>query len=1009
MNLDKNIDPKIKKAIDKLNLTREEALYMLSDIEGYREPLVDINQFIDDPQYLGTILKDEDTGKTKLYSIWIEALNKVFPNPYYSPFYEVAFSGAIGLGKCLCGSTRVPTSLGLLTLEELYQRKQAGDDFFTLTEEGIRKVIAVIDNGIKPVLNISMKSGKVLNPTSEHRFRVLTPEFEIAWKRAGELVIGDALIATKQQSGFGSYKLEPGLAYFMGVLIGDGCFTFNNGKGPRCNVGLCVGHQTFVEESNFIDEITALFHKYVGVANWYNDRDAHHIRKTNHEFSHMMETFESWTPDYLKRVPSVIYQCCQEDVMDFFAGLIDTDGHVGEVIELTFKSESLIDGLNSLCSSMGLITKKVVRRIKGKLYWRLTITGNSSFRRLKELGLKLRISYKQSAIEGFYNRIASRNERTIIPYSQDFIRSLRKTVKLSKNGTKRNMFGAAYQNQNVSLETFKRIEETYGIQDHPTIRYLLDHDAYIETIAGIQPGSEVQTYDLSCDGSPSYKVEGIVTHNSTIGRIILIYDLYKLLMLRNPFSKYGLIASDSIVMALLTANLKLARLVLYKPFSELIKSSPFFFDKLLNKRKVDEGGAVEFPSNVSIQAGSRFTHALGLAVFSGLLDEASFQQEGENTHQAYDSYIAMSRRMKSRFMELGGSIPGHLVLISSKKNENAFLEKHIEENKKDPNFICFDYPLWEAHKDKGIYSGKTFLVFAGTALQSPRILEDPNLVKKYPADKILNVPIEYEKEFRTNPEKALQDLAGANTISSSKYIAFPENLMKAIRIVHCCNVTDHIVLDFFDDKRIIEYIDVQKLQLYLNLLDNSPRYVHIDIGVTDDSYGFAMSCVSGMREVEKFDVDELLADPTSTGVTMKVEPIIRTELALSIRSTTRVPLWKVRDFIVDLSEMGFPIVMITADQYQSEDTLQLMTKMGYETDVVSLDKTKEPHITFRNALYEGRCELPEFQIMIKEFIELVDKGKKFDHTTEGTKDVTDAVVASHYTAFKHSGAFIDAQ
>lgn len=512
--------------------------------------------------------------------------------------------------------------------------------------------------------------------------------------------------------------------------------------------------------------------------------------------------------------------------------------------------------------------------------------------------------------------------------------------------------------------------------------------------------------------SPYYEVAftgSIGAGKSSIGRIILMYDLYKLLMLRNPFTKYQLIASDAIILALFTANLNLAKMVLYRPFRELVRSSPFFRDKLINRKKVmTEGGMIEFPSNVSIQAGSRFTHALGLAVFSGLLDEASYQQEGQTTHQAYDSYMSMSRRMKSRFMELGGVIPGHLCLISSKKDENAFLEAHILEHKDDPNFICFEYPLWEAHKDKGIYCGVTFKVFAGSSLQSPKIIEADNTTK-YPADKILNVPIEYKGEFNTNIEKALMDLAGTTSISSSKYISFPENLMKAIRIVHCCRVSEHIVLDFFDEKRIIEFIDVQKLKLYLNLLDSSPRYVHIDIGVTDDSYGFAMSCVSGMREVEKFDVDELMSDPQGTGLVMRNEPIIRTELALSIRSTTRVPLWKVRDFIVDLTEMGFPIVKVTADAFQSEDTLQLMTKMGYETDVLSLDKSKEPHITFRNALYEGRAELPDFKLMIKEFTDLVDKGKKFDHTTEGTKDITDAVVASHYAAFQSSGGFIDIQ
>lgn len=1004
MDLIPTTNPKIKKALK--GLSKSELAYLLSDFEGYQKPLVDINQFIEDKTYMGAILKDDD-NKSKLYSIWVNALNEIFPNPYYSPYYEVAFSGSIGTGKCLSESTRVSTSIGLLTLQELYTEFNLGNRFKTLTEDGVNDIVAVIDNGVKPVLKITTRSGKTLLPTLEHKFRVLTSDFAIEWKKAADLVVGDYLIATKECSSFGSERLAKGLAYLMGVLIGDGSFTYTNSNTPdRCDIRLTVGHKTYEEESDFMEEVTTLFHKYVGFNTWKKTKCAYYIGKINHDFCRMMVNWNSWTADYIKTVPSIIYKCCQRDVIDFIAGLIDTDGHVSAVnIDLCFKSEALIDGLISLFSAMGIQTKRSVKEIKGKNYWRLQIVGNSSFRRLHELGFNLRISYKQKGFEDLVKRAYHRNERNIIPYARNYIKRLRKEWVVHKGSKVNNLFGAAYNNQSVSLETLKKIDECLETSTHPTVRYLIDHDVYLDTVINVQDGGMKPTYDLSCKGSPSYRVEGIVSHNSTCGRIILMYDLYKLLMLRNPFSKYQLIASDAIVLALFTANLNLAKMVLYRPFRELVKSSPFFVNKLIDKKTTEEGTLL-FPSNVSIEAGSRFTHALGLAVFSGLLDEASFQQEGENTHQAYDSYLAMSRRMKSRFMELGGGIPGHLVLISSKKNENAFLEKHIAESKDDPSFRCFEYPLWEAQKDKGIYSGKTFRVFAGTPMQSPKILDDDNKTK-YPADKILNVPVEYLKEFQTNIEKALMDLAGTVSISTSKYIAFPESLRKAIRIVHCCTVTDHILLDFHDEKRIIEFIDVQKLKLYLNLLENSPRYVHIDIGVTDDSYGFAMSCLSGMREVEKFDLDEMMQDPSSTGMIMRNEPVIRTELALSIKGTTRVPLWKVRDFIVDLSEMGFPIVMITADTFQSEDTLQLLTKMGYETEYLSLDKYKDAHITFRNALYEGRCELPDFPLMIDEFTNLVDKGKKFDHPTGGTKDITDAVVGSHYTAFRHSGSFVD--
>lgn len=492
---------------------------------------------------------------------------------------------------------------------------------------------------------------------------------------------------------------------------------------------------------------------------------------------------------------------------------------------------------------------------------------------------------------------------------------------------------------------------------------------------------------------------------TTVGRIILLYDTYKLLMFRNPFDKFGLVSSDAIIIALFTANLKLADIVLYKPFREIVKHSPVFKSKQIKKNSLNaDKGPIEFINNISIVAGSRFTHALGLAVFSGMLDEASFQIQGTIINQAYDSYTSLARRMESRFMEYGGLIPGHLLLISSKKDENAFLEKHIEQSKGMPHFRVFDYPIWDVKRHTGIYSGNTFKVFAGTALQSPRIVEGMDY-SKYPSDKLMDVPVEYQEQFKKDIQKSLMEIAGSSSITSSKYIAIPEAITKSIKIVHCCHTSDYVMIDYTDDTRIISVIDVAKLKLYLNILPNASRYIHIDLGLTDDAAGIAMSCISGFRDVQRFDVEEITS--TSAGLVMKSEPIIRTELAIGVKSLTKVPLWKIRDLITDLSEIGFPIVKVTADSWQSEDTLQLMEKMGYSTEVISVDRDKIPHITFRNALFEGRSELPENQIMVREFTDLVDSGKKFDHPTKGTKDISDAVVASHYCAFKDSGTYIE--
>ena len=99
--------------LDNLALTDEEMTLVraiLSDVaEGgesellneiwmadYDEMPVDIVTFITDKDYLGESLMD-DAGNLLVYSYWVETLKKVFAND--SEVMEVAFSGAIGLGK----------------------------------------------------------------------------------------------------------------------------------------------------------------------------------------------------------------------------------------------------------------------------------------------------------------------------------------------------------------------------------------------------------------------------------------------------------------------------------------------------------------------------------------------------------------------------------------------------------------------------------------------------------------------------------------------------------------------------------------------------------------------------------------------------------------------------------------------------------------------------------------------------------------------------------------------
>jgi len=95
----KTLPPKeksiLKRLIEKFQNDPQSLLQLYAELEGYKEVPVDIITFIEHPKYLGLSLGG------KIYPVWKEALKTIFPNPFYSPYYECIYTGAIGVGKCL--------------------------------------------------------------------------------------------------------------------------------------------------------------------------------------------------------------------------------------------------------------------------------------------------------------------------------------------------------------------------------------------------------------------------------------------------------------------------------------------------------------------------------------------------------------------------------------------------------------------------------------------------------------------------------------------------------------------------------------------------------------------------------------------------------------------------------------------------------------------------------------------------------------------------------------------
>jgi len=503
-------------------------------------------------------------------------------------------------------------------------------------------------------------------------------------------------------------------------------------------------------------------------------------------------------------------------------------------------------------------------------------------------------------------------------------------------------------------------------------------------------GKEV-AYDLSIDYPHLYITpDGSIHHNTTIARIVLLYDLYKLLLLRDPHKKFNLIPTDRIVIALFNATLGLADQVLYEPFKNLIANSEFFQEHLdAENKKTSE---IRFVNNIGIVAGSRFTHTLGMAVFGGLLDEANFDVI---SNQAQESYNALLRRMESRFAQAGGKLPGHLCLVSSEKSPTDFVSQHREKVRGKQGVIIFQYPIWEVKKHLGIYSGKTFKVFIGDETTDPFIIEDESQLQYIDETKVIDVPIELKDKFELDLHNAIRDLAGYSVGSTHRIFKSKNILIKQASVINPVN--QQIIRLSFNDKSdvLINYFNINYLKN--PLFKECPRVIHIDLSITGDRTGIASGYIKGYKTIER-------VDPLTLEKHIFSEPEVVIDFVTYIEPLPgeRIPFYKIRQFIVDLSRIGYPVAMVTTDGFQSEDMRQQLTQMGYKTALLSVDRTKDPYLSFRDAIYEERVWIPKHDLLIKELLHVEDIGKKIDHPqefpdgTKGSKDGADAVVGVYW-------------
>ena len=523
---------------------------------------------------------------------------------------------------------------------------------------------------------------------------------------------------------------------------------------------------------------------------------------------------------------------------------------------------------------------------------------------------------------------------------------------------------------------------------------------------------------------------------STIAVIILLYLLYRLLCMKDPYQYYGMQPIDKITISLMNITIKNAQGVALDKMNQLILYSPWFL------RHGEMSGTTNLmykpEKHIEVIVGSSNNQVIGRALFGNFSDEVNFgiTNDVEKLKKKYKTLVSqIDARMKSRFLR-GTYLPTVNIIASSKNSDQAFLDDYIKTKKENEskNTLIVDEPQWVVDDRKN--SPNKFYVAIGNKFLANELLP----LNVTPAElevwrnkgySILEVPEGYYDNFAENIDGALCDIAGISTASAIKYIS-GQRLMQA--------KTDTYQNPFTRDVIEVGNSPDDHLQ-YANFFDMSkvspedlarPLFIHLDLSTggsgKGDKSGIAGTWITGkqisinshalpsgvqIQENGLVKLDEN-AEDSSRDLTYKLA------FSVSVKAPKgfQISFQKTRNFIRWLRDQGFNIKGVSADTYQSAGTLQDLKADGFETKILSVDRITQisgrdsskiclPYYYLRTAIYDRRVLIyQKCDLLTEELVNLERQSDGHinhpDNGTHGSKDQADAFCGSLFLASQYA-------
>jgi intein/homing endonuclease len=968
-------------------------LYDLLGTAHFKSPPVDMETFVMDPYFLG-----ETCSST--YPQLLRDLTEIFKGDYN----EIVLTGALNVGKCIAGDTRIVCAqTGISRTVEEWASDGAPFDVESLaydtTKEWTRGRAVAFASGQKPCVRLRARSGREVTLSTDHP--VLTSQ---GWVLAGELQAGQCLVTSRTRP----EPTDP-------LLVSDAevaWAAYFLADGNAESAVWCSGCAARADD--YTACVQALGLRVEDPYKRWHAQGAHYIR------AHRLQPLlRAWGLDCLskdKRLPSQVWRLSTPQLALFLNRFFSCDGHVSAQgqIQLVLASRALIEETQEILLRLGVHSFTAYKRAtysyagerRDADSWRLTISGRGPVLRFLDavgslLGKEERCAQARGLLE---SRTIAANLDTSPFDGRAFVRLSREVGRSAKTDPVWKSLRVSSATQRAGHERLSRIAtEAGGLP--PWADWWQDPNIYWDTVTEVTPIGVIPVFDITVPGVASFVAHGFVLHNTFESSIGMCRGMYELSLMRNPQRSFGLSADTQIIFAGFSVKEELAREVVLKNITGKLDSSPYFAKHF--KPKVTQKN-IRFPGNVmAVARATTDTAVLGMAVYMALMDEADFMPKRKRNGSANDRMVVTSmakaiydglrRRIQGRFGRYG-----KIFLPCSKTTVESFLQTRIAEAAKDPRIFVSDYAQWEVKPDT--YSETSFWVLCGNENVASRIVYTQAEMERLRAvlperTTLLEVPDNYLTVFENDLDGSLRDLGGIATVAMSPFFQQRESVQRIVdpklRHPFSVQVLDPSLGGYFESQIMVRNYEerdpYEGTRIVARPIINpyAPRYLHIDASTKQ--------CASGLVMLHQAGTVPLMR----TGGYTEQAPLYIVDFALQVipPPTGEIELGLFRRLIYDLTDMGYPLVSVSLDQYQSVDTLQILGRQGYTTRRLSADWNA--YQALKNTIYEGRIKCYEYEPLMRELRSVEADWEKRQivkpleyQGKQGSKDLSDALAGA---------------